>query len=125
MSVESLHDNTLAPASRLTRILAPLHLPNNKLKRLEHILIITGAGLSPRTLEFFGEGFAVFGGDLTLFGTEVGLVAYDDDGDPVDGLYRVVRDCRSSGGWELLTRWLRILSRMTRAISKLCLLATE
>jgi hypothetical protein len=83
---EGLHDNALASASGLTRVLAPLHLPNDKLKSFEHILVVAGTGFGPRALELFGQGFAVFGGDLTLFGTEVGFVAYNDDGDPVDGL---------------------------------------
>jgi hypothetical protein len=77
---------TLASASRLTRILAPLHLSNKQLKRLEHVLIVAGARFCPCAFELFGEGFAVFGRNLTLFGAEIGFVAYDDNGNPVDGL---------------------------------------
>jgi hypothetical protein len=86
VSTVSLHDNALAPASGLTRVLAPLHLSNHKLKGFEYVLIVPCTRLGPRALEFFGKGFAVFGGDLALFGTEVGLVAHDDNGDPIDGL---------------------------------------
>ena len=82
----ALHDSALASTRRLTRVLAPLHLGNHELKRLEHVLVVARAGLGPRALELFGEGFAVFGRDLALLGAEVGLVAYDDNGDPVDGL---------------------------------------
>lgn len=96
---DSLHDGALATASGLTRVLASLNLPNDELKSLEHVLVVAGAGFGPRALELFGEGFAVFGGDLTLFRTEVGLVAYDDDRDPVDGLY-----CRLSETMQILQR---------------------
>jgi hypothetical protein len=81
-----LHDNTLASASGLTRVLAPFHLGNDELESLEDVLVVTRAGFGPRALELFGEGLAVFGRDLALFGTEVGFVANDDNGHPIDGL---------------------------------------
>jgi len=88
----SLHDDAFAPIRRLTRILAAFHLSNDQLERLLHILVVSGAGLSPRALELFGEGFSVFGRNLALLGAQVGFVAYDDNGDPVDCLcYKVVR----------------------------------
>jgi hypothetical protein len=137
MSVIHLHDIALASASRLTRVLAPLDLGHHELKGLEYILVVACTSFGPRTLELFGEGFAVFGRDLSLFGAEVGFVAYNDNRDPIDGLdighgqsfcvcsmVGAQRE-RTSGSRAIHTRWLRILSRITRAISKLCLLATE
>jgi hypothetical protein len=80
---------TLASASGLTRVLAPLHLANDKLKRLEYVLVVARARFGPGALELFGESFAVFGRDLALLGAEVGLVAYDNNGDPFDSLDHV------------------------------------
>jgi hypothetical protein len=100
---QGLHDNALAPASGLTRVLAPLYLPNDKLKCLEHVLVVAGTGFGPCALELFGQGFAVFGSDLTLFGTEVGLIAYDDDGHPVDGLYELSESVHLDSLLDLIT----------------------
>jgi hypothetical protein len=87
MSVKNLlHDCTLATGSGLTRVLGPLHLGNHELKRLLYILVVARAGFSPRAFELCGKGTTVFGGDLALFGAEVGFVAYDDERNPVDGL---------------------------------------
>jgi hypothetical protein len=87
VSIASLHDSALAPASGLTRILAPLYLGDHELKSLEYVLVVASARLGPRAFELFGEGFAVFGCDLTLLGTEIGFVAHNDHGDPIDSLY--------------------------------------
>lgn len=87
-----LHDSALASASGLTRVLAPLHLRDYELESLENVLVVARTGLGPCTLELFGEGFAVFWRDLTLFGAEIGFVADDYNGHPFDGLVlRVVR----------------------------------
>ena len=85
----TLHDSALAATRGLTRVLAPLHLGNHELERLEHVLVVARARLGPRALELLGEGFAVLGRDLALLGAEVRLVAYNDNGDPVDGLGHV------------------------------------
>jgi hypothetical protein len=86
ISQKSLHDMTLASASGLTRVLAPLHLANDKLKCLEDVLVVARARFGPGALELFGEGFAIFGCNLALLGTEIGLVAYDNNRDPLDSL---------------------------------------
>jgi hypothetical protein len=86
ISQTSLHDKTLASASRLTRILAPLHFANDELKGLENVLVVACTRLGPGALELFGEDFSVFGRDLALLGAEVGLVAHDNNRDPLDGL---------------------------------------
>jgi len=90
----ALHDDAFASASGLTRILAALHLPNDQLEALDHVLVVSGRGLCPRALELFGEGFSVFGRDLALLGAEVGFVAYDDERDPVDRLVECQRLCK-------------------------------
>jgi hypothetical protein len=64
-----LHDIALAAAGRLARILALFDLSYHELEGLLDILVVSSAGLGPGTLEFCGEGAAVFGGDLTLLGT--------------------------------------------------------
>jgi hypothetical protein len=81
-----LHDGALASASGLTRVLAPFHLRDYELESFEDVLIVARAGLGPRAFELFGKGFAVFWRDLTLFGTEIGFIANDYNGHPVDGL---------------------------------------
>jgi hypothetical protein len=86
ISQTSLHDKTFASASRLTGVLAPLHLANNELECLEYVLVVARARFGPGALELFGESFAVFGRDLALLGAEVGLVAYDNNRDPLDSL---------------------------------------
>jgi hypothetical protein len=84
--ISQLHDCAFAAGSGLTRVLGPLHLGNHQLKGLLYVLVVACAGFGPRAFELCGEGAAVFGCDLALFGAEVGFVAYDDEGHPVDGL---------------------------------------
>jgi len=78
-----LHDAALAAARRLTGVLASLHLGNDELEGFLDILVVPRARLGPSAFELFGEGFAIFGGDLSLFRSEIGFVAYDDERDPV------------------------------------------
>jgi hypothetical protein len=86
ISTTSLHDNALGTTSGLTRVLAPFHLSDHQLKRLQHVLVVARARFRPGTLELFGKGSAIFGSDLTLFRAEIGFVAYNDEGNPFDGL---------------------------------------
>jgi len=86
-----LHQRALLPTRRLTWILALFDFGNNQLKRLANILVIPRARFSPRTLELLANGFAVFGADLSLFGSEVGFVSYNDDRYPVGSLVECVR----------------------------------
>ncbi len=51
-----------------------------------YVLVVARTGFGPGTFELCGEGATVFGRDLALFGTQVGLVAYNDEGNPFDGL---------------------------------------
>jgi len=87
MSVMALHDLTpTLAASGLTRVLAGLDLLDQKLEGLLDVLVVPRTGFGPAALELLRELLAVFGGDLALLGTQIGLVANDDDGDPVDSL---------------------------------------
>jgi len=81
-----LHYCTLAAAGGLTRVLRTLHLGNHELKSLLYVFIVARASFCPRALEFCCEGAAVFGGNLTLFGAEVGLVAYNNERNPFHSL---------------------------------------
>lgn len=60
------------------------------LERFLHILVVPRAGLGPGTLELLSESLAVLGRDLTLFGSQVRLVADNDEGNPFGALYEVV-----------------------------------
>jgi hypothetical protein len=73
-----LHDCTLAAASGLTRVLGPLDLGNHELKGLLYVLVVARGGFGPGAFELCGEGAAIFGSDLALFGAEIGFVADDD-----------------------------------------------
>lgn len=81
-----LHDDALISAGGLARVLAPLHLGDHQVEGFLDVLVVPGAGLGPGALEFFGEGFSVFGRDLALCGIEITLVADDDEGNPFRAL---------------------------------------
>jgi hypothetical protein len=70
-----------------------------------YVLVIARAGLGPRALELGREGAAVVGRHLSLFGAEIRLVAYDDEGDVLGGL---------RGRLTLDARRVRHTSRYTR-----------
>lgn len=82
-----LHDIALAPARGLTRILTLLHFLDHELEGLEHVLVVSSRGFGPCAFELCGECLAILRSDLALFGTEIRLVAYDDEGNPIDGLF--------------------------------------
>ena len=102
VSQDLSHDCTLATASGLTRILASLHFGNHKLEGFLDVLVVPRRRFGPCAFELGGKRSAVFGGDLTLFRTEIGLVAYDDEGNPVDCLdMDVIRLCgRKHCSWQ-------------------------
>ena len=85
-----LHDCTFAAASGLTRVLGPLHLRNHKLKGLLYVLVVARAGFGPGTFELCGEGATVFGRNLALFGAQIRLVAYNNEGNPLDSLVGIL-----------------------------------
>jgi hypothetical protein len=83
-----LHDLTpTLAASGLTRVLASLHLLDQKLEGLLDVLIIPCTRFRPAALELLSKRFAVFGGDLALLGTQIGFVANNNNGYPFDSLH--------------------------------------
>lgn len=137
------HDKALAAGGRLIRILRLFDLCDEELKGLVDVLVVAGAGLGPATVVSVGELLAVVGRDLALLGAQIALVAHDDDGDPLDTLWRSTEGLMSvpSERWkgrveskesrasedEIVqrTRWFSSFSRMTWTISKEDLEATE
>lgn len=61
-------------------------LSNEKLKGLANILIVAGTALGPGAVVLLAQLLAVLGADLSLLGSEIALVAHNDDGDPLDTL---------------------------------------
>lgn len=120
-----LHDDALAPAGWLARVLRFLNLPDHKLKRLDHIGVVTGGCLAPGAFELLRHLLALLSGDLVHFGLKVALVPDESEGYPVRALFKVSRVQKKSNRERNPTRWFRILSRITRTISNDCLDATE
>jgi hypothetical protein len=54
------------------------------------VLVVSGASFGPAALELLRECFAILGRDLTLLRTQIGLVSYDNNGNPFDSLYSEV-----------------------------------
>lgn len=82
----SSHNTALAAGGRLIRVLRLLDLSNEQLKGLANILVVTGTALRPGAIVLLGQLLSVLGGDLSLLGPEVALIAHNDDGDPLDTL---------------------------------------
>lgn len=80
------HDDTFAASVRLVRILGLLNLPNELLKGLGDVLIIASTSFGPGTLQLLRKFLAILGGDLTLLGSEITLVADNDNGEPLNTL---------------------------------------
>lgn len=130
------HDNALAAGGWLIRVLRLLDLCNQQLKALVDVLVVAGAGLGPATAVLLRQQLAILGRDLALLGAKIGLVAHDDDRDPLDALLKKSGDgCQCQGCvvfWKKVkkhkgqrTRWFSSFSRMTWTISKEDLEATE
>jgi hypothetical protein len=81
-----LHHDTLVSSRWRLGIARLLNLANHQLKSLVDILVITCTGFYPRTLELFAERLAFCGGYLSLFRSQVGLIANNHDGDEVCAL---------------------------------------
>jgi hypothetical protein len=96
----SLHDRTLGVALfRLTSFLAFLDLSDHAFESFSDILVVTCACFGEAAAQFFGEFLAIGEGDLALFGTQIGLVADNCEGDGIGALRESVV---SSGSWILL-----------------------
>lgn len=101
--VASSHNIALAAGGRLIRVLRLLDLCNEQLKGLGYVLVVASTRLGPGAIVFLGQLLALLGGDLTLFGAQIGLVADDDDGDPLDALTSVM-SAESAGARAETTR---------------------
>lgn len=116
-----LHQDAIALSRCLAGVLRLLDLSDQELERFADVLVISCARLGPAALDLLGHLLSIFGGNLSLLGSQVALVADDDDGDGFGTLIKhcwlVICTCLSgcSAGF---TRWLRIFSRMTCTISK-------
>ena len=77
-----LHERALGVAVLgLAGLLALFDLRNHALEGLGDVFVVTGAGFHEAAAQFVGELFAVGERHLALFGTQVGFVAHDHDGD--------------------------------------------
>jgi hypothetical protein len=74
-----LHDNTVLALLGLTGFLALLDLGDHAFKGLANVLVESGACFCPATAELLGQLTTIFGLDLTLLGSEIGLVADNDE----------------------------------------------
>lgn len=72
----------LPPSGGLVRVRRLLDLPDHELERLDDVLVVAGTGLRERALEALCELLAVLGRNLALLGSQIALVADDDDRDP-------------------------------------------
>lgn len=113
------HQDAIALRRRFAGVLRLLDLRYQELKSLAHVLVVPRARLGPAALDLLGELLSVLGGDLPLLGSQIALVAHDDDGDRLGALdeqlsafLRLVAEVSLP-----LTRWFRIFSRMTCTIS--------
>lgn len=109
----------------LAGVLRLLDLGNQQLKSLADVLVISCTRFGPSALDLFRYLLAILRGDLALLGTEIALVADNDDGNGLGALWKRTKVAEVSdavlrslvdGVWAL-TRWLRIFSRMTCTIS--------
>ena len=124
-----LHDDALAPARGLARVLRLLNLPDHKLERLDDIGVVASGRLAPSTFELLRHLLALLSGDLVHFGLKVALVSDEGEGYPIRALFQVTERLaefkKNARRERNPTRWFRILSRITRTISNDCLDATE
>lgn len=121
----ALHDHTFTTSCRLIWILRFLDLANHHLKGFGDVLIVPCTGLGVCTIELLRQGLSFFYRDLTLIWSQITLVAHDHDRNP----FRTLDESVSRVPWDQsahwLTRWFKILSRMTWTISKDWVEATE
>ena len=81
------HHAAFVVTRRLAGVLRLFHLAHHKLKGLGDVIIQPGAGLGESALEFFRQRSSLVGGDLSLLGLQVALVADNDQRNPVGTLY--------------------------------------
>jgi hypothetical protein len=76
-----LHDNAVLALLGLTSFLALLDLGDHTFKGLANVLVESGACFCPATVELLGQLATIFSLDLTLLGSQIGLVADNDERD--------------------------------------------
>lgn len=72
----------------LAGVLRLLDLGNQQLKSLADVLVISCTRFSPAALDLFRHLLAILRGDLALLGTEIALVADNDDGNGLGALWK-------------------------------------
>lgn len=95
VSFLSSHNIALAAGGRLIRVLRLFDLCNEELEGLVDVLVVASAGLGPAAVVLVGQLLAVLGRDLALLGAQIAFVAHDDDGDPLDALWRRIEGLMS------------------------------
>ena len=80
------HHDALAPSSRLAWILRFLNLGNHLLEGCGNVDVQPCASLGEAAVEFIRQLPSLVHRDLSLLGSEVALVADDDQRDPVGAL---------------------------------------
>jgi hypothetical protein len=74
-----LHENTVAFLGSLARGLCLFDLSNHELEGLGHIGVVCGAGFGPTALQLLSQLAAVLGTNLALLGSQIALVADNDN----------------------------------------------
>lgn len=87
-----LHQNAIALSWCLAGVLRLFDLSNQEFEGLADVLVVSCARLGPAALYLLGELLAVFGGDLSLLGSQVALVADNADRDGVSALDDKISD---------------------------------
>lgn len=77
------HQLALSAGRGLAGVGALLDLGDEKLKALADVLVVAGAGLGVAAVVLFRQLAAVLGRDLALLGSQIALVAHNDNGHPV------------------------------------------
>ena len=65
---------------RLSRLLTLLDLGYHAFEGFTNVLVVFGGNLDEATSQLFGEFLAIGGRDLSLFGSQIGFVGHDHDG---------------------------------------------
>lgn len=76
---EVLHEVTIALLRRLTWILRLLDLSNEQFESFAHVLVISGARFGPAALKLLRYLLPFLSADLSLFGSKIALVSYNDN----------------------------------------------
>lgn len=81
------HNQAFTTVRGFVRILTFLDLGNEKFKGFTDVLVIASTSFGPSAIELLGQLLAVLLTDLALLGSQVALVAYYDNRNPVRTLW--------------------------------------